>query len=109
MGLMSYWWQSPRQQLGRLGTKITALPSLLSIDPRQFGKLTIRKAEALFERFRNVEFLPANKSSHDDNRRALDEALLVELLDVPADFLDDFNVIRHQWCAEPSVHGGKNT
>ena len=69
----------------------------------------MRKVENLFERFRNVEFLPANESYHDPNRKALDEALLVELLGVPADIVDDFDVIRRQWCAEPSVHGGKST
>ena len=27
----------------------------------------------------------------------------VELLGVPKDIVDDFDVIRRQWCAEPSV------
>ena len=69
----------------------------------------MRKAEALFDRFRDLEFLPANESYHDPNRKALDEALLVELLGVPGNIVDDFDVIRRQWCAEPSVHGGKKT
>ena len=109
LGLMSYWWGGTRQQLGRAVVKITALPSLLSIDPRQFDKAILAKADILFERFRDVEFLPANESYHDPNRKALDEALLVELLGVPKDIADDFDVIRRQWCAEPSVHGGKST
>ena len=109
LGLMSYWWGGTRQQLGRAVVKITALPSLLSIDPRQFDKTMLAKADVLFERFRDVEFLPANESYHDPNRKALDEALLVELLGVPKDIADDFDVIRRQWCAEPSVHGGKST
>ena len=88
---------------------ITTLPSFLIIDPREFDEPTMRKIEALFERFREVEFLPANESYHDPNRKALDEALLVELLCVPKDIADDFDVIRRQWCAEPSVHGGKST
>ena len=109
LGLMGYWWEGTRQQLGRTAVKITALPSLPSIDPREFDELSMRKAGALFERFRDVKFLPANESYHDANRKALDEALLVELLGVPADIVDDFDVIRRQWCAEPSVHGGKST
>ncbi len=109
LGLMSYWWEGARQQLGRTIMTITALPSFLVIDPREFDEPTMRKAGALFERFRDVEFLPANESYHDPNRKALDEALLVELLGVPKDIVDDFDVIRQQWCAEPSVHGGKST
>ena len=109
LGLMSYWWQGTRQQLGRTIMTISALPSLPSIDPRQFDEPTIRKAEDLFERFCDLEFLPANESYHDANRKALDEALLRELLGVPADIVDEFDVIRRQWCAEPSVHGGKST
>ena len=109
LGLMSYWWEGTRQQLGRARVKITALPSLLTIDPRRFDEAAIHKAEALFERFRGAEFLPANESHHDPARKALDEALLVELLGVPKDIADEFDVIRRQWCAEPSVHGGKST
>ena len=109
LGLMSYWWEGTRQQLGRTRVTISALPSVPSIDPREFDEPTMRKAEDLFERFRDMEFLPANESYHDANRQALDEALLVELLGVPKDIADDFDVIRRQWCAEPSVHGGKST
>lgn len=109
LGLMSYWWEGTRQQLGRVGVKITALPSLLSIDPRQFDREKIEKAESLFEQFRAVEFSPANESYNDANREALDEALLVGLLGVSKDVVDEFDLIRRQWCAEPSVHGGKKT
>lgn len=109
LGLMSYWWGGTRQQLGRTRVKITALPSLLTIDPQKFDEPTMREAKALFERFQGAEFLPANENYHDPARKALDEALLVELLGVPKDIADDFDLIRRQWCAEPSVHGGKST
>ncbi len=109
LGLMIYWWEGTRQQLGRTRVQITAIPSLLSIDPWEFDERALRKADALFERFRDVEFLPANESYHDAGRKALDEALLVELLGVPAELMDDFDLVRRQWCAEPSVHGGKKT
>ena len=106
---MVYWWTGSRQQPGRTILTISTLPSLLSIDPRQFNREKIKKAEDLFERFREVKFLPANESYRDANRKALDEALLVELLGVSEDVVDEFDLIRLQWCAEPSVHGGKKT
>ena len=109
LGLMVYWWTGSRQQLGRTIMTITTIESLLSIDTRQFDREKIKKAEDLFEQFREVKFLPANESYHDANRKALDEALLVELLGVSEDVVDEFNLMRLQWCAEPSVHGGKRT
>lgn len=109
LGLMVYWWVGSRQQSGRTIMTITTIESLLSINTQQFDKRKIKKAEDLFEQFHEVEFLPANESYRDANRIALDEALLVGLLDVPEDVVDEFNLIRRQWCSEPSVHGGKNT
>ena len=109
LGMMGYWWTGTRQQQGRSVVSLSHLPSLLSIDPREFDERALRKADALFERFRDAEFLPANESYHDASRKALDEALLVELLGVPANIAADFDLIRRQWCAEPSVHGGKKT
>lgn len=109
LGLMTYWWMGSRQQPGRTIVTISALPSLLSIDPRRFDEAMLAKADALFERFRTARFLPANESYHDPDRNALDHALLVDLLGVPSDVAADFDVVRRQWCAEPSVHGGKNT
>ena len=109
LGLMGYWWAGTRQQLGRTVVTISALPSMPSIDVRRFDKAMLVKADTLFERFSDAEFLPANESYHDPARKALDAALLEELLGVPKDIADDFDVIRRQWCAEPSVHGGKST
>ena len=88
---------------------VSTLPSLLSIDPRRLDQTCLERADALFDRFRAMPFLPANESYRDSNRKALDEALLVSLLGVAADFMDEFDLIRRQWCAEPSVHGGKST
>ncbi len=32
-----------------------------------------------------------------------------DLFGLPTDILEPLAVIRKQWCAEPSVHGGKGT
>ena len=109
LGLMTYWWTGSRQQPGRTILTISALPSLLSVDTQKFNRQKIKKADALFEQFSKVKFLPANESYRDANRKALDEALLVELLGVSEDVVDEFDLVRLQWCAEPSVHGGKKT
>ena len=45
----------------------------------------------------------------DGARKALDHAVLIDLLGLPEDVMEPLAVLRHQWCAEPSVHGGKST
>ena len=55
------------------------------------------------------KFLPANEAYRDPVRKALDRFLLLELLELPEEILEPFDRLRLQWCAEPSVHGGKRT
>ncbi|MYG19375.1 MAG: hypothetical protein F4208_07365 [Gemmatimonadales bacterium] len=63
----------------------------------------------LFDTFNDRDFLPANEAYRDASRIALDEAVLVDLLELPRSVLEPLGVIRRQWCAEPTVHGGKGT
>ena len=106
LGLMSYWWGGTRQQLGRTAVTISALPSLLALDIQQFNDDMKEQADHLFNRFSRVEFLPANEASQDENRIALDNTLF-GLLGVSPSVIEGFDLIRQQWCNEPSVHGGK--
>ena len=108
-GLMTYWWIGSKQQKGRAVPSISTLGSLIALDTRQFNDSMFDKVDELFERFESVEFLPANECFRDENRKALDEALLIELLDIPHSIVDEFDFTRSQWCAEPRVHGGKST
>ena len=109
LGLMTYWWIGTKQQKGRTRLTISTLESLVALDTRQFDDSMFDKVNEIFERFESVEFLPANECFRDENRKALDEALLIELLDIPRSIVDEFDFIRSQWCAEPRVHGGKST
>ena len=106
LGLMSYWWCGTRQQLGRTVVTISALPSLIAVDARQFAKADFDLWEDLFKRFEKEPFLPANEAFQDKNRIALDSALF-DLLGVSPSVKEGFDLIRRQWCNEPSVHGGK--
>ena len=53
--------------------------------------------------------LPANEAWRDDVRHALDRAVLTRMLGLPEDVMEPLGVLRCQWCAEPSVHGGNGT
>ena len=107
LGLMAFWWAGSRQQQGRARITISQLPKLLVLDPRALPPGKLDRASAIFEEFRGRPLLPANEAYRDDIRKALDRAVLVDLLDLPEDMLEPLDNLRLQWCAEPSVHGGK--
>ena len=109
LGLLAFWWIGSRQQQGRARLTITQLPGLTVLDPRHLSEEQIAQAEAIFERFKEAVFLPANEAYRDETRKALDRAVLVDLLRLPESTLDPLSILRDQWCAEPSVHGGKST
>ncbi len=109
LGLLAFWWIGTRQQQGRVCLTITQLPRLTVLDPRSLSREQLAQAENIFEQFKEKEFLPANEAYRDDARQALDRAVLVDLLNLPEAVLEPLAILRDQWCAEPSVHGGKKT
>ena len=109
LGLLAFWWIGSRQQQGRAILTITQLPRLKVLDPRHLSGEQIAQAEDIFEAFKEAEFRPANEAYRDDTRKALDRAVLVDLLRLPEVVLGPLSILRDQWCAEPTVHGGKST
>ena len=109
LGLLAFWWVGTRQQQGRACLTITQLPRLTVLDPRSLSQEQLAQAENIFEQFKEKEFLPANEAYRDVARQALDRAVLVDLLHFPEAALEPLAILRDQWCAEPSVHGGKKT
>ena len=72
----------------------------------------MKRCRAIFEDFKDRMFLPANEAYRDDTRKDLDRALLfgaTSVLQFDQGLEEGLDVLRKQWCAEPSVHGGKST
>ena len=109
LGLVSFWWTGGRQQLGRSVMTITHLPELLTLDIRRLSPAQVEISQQMFAEFLDHDFLPANEAYHDPARQALDRAVLIDLLGLPESILESLAVLRLQWCAEPTVHGGKST
>lgn len=109
LGLMAFWWVGSRQQQGRTRLTISRLPKLTILDVRTLNAVQLAQANALSEDFRERKFLPANEAYRDETRMALDRAVLCNLFGLPVEILEPLAVLRKQWCAEPSVHGGKST
>ena len=109
LGLATFWWRGSRQQQGRSILTISRIEGLVALDPRQLGEERLVLARRLLDQFRARPFLPASEAYRDPVRKDLDRALLVDLLALPATVLEPLDLFRRQWCAEPSVHGGKAT
>lgn len=109
LGLISFWWMGTRQHLGRARVTVSALPELTVLDPRALSRGQITKSGQLFKQFQSQELLPANEAYRDEVRKALDRAVLVDLLGLPRTLTSDLDLLREQWCSEPSVHGGRGT
>lgn len=108
-GLIARWWVSTRQQSGRACLTVTTLGSIPVLDLRAIpAEVLVTLAETL-ERFAAHDLLPANEAYRDLVRCDLDKAVLCEVLGLPESILDPLATVREQWCAEPSVHGGKAT
>ena len=106
LGLIAFWFTGTRQHQGRACLTIKTLPSLPVLDTRSLSAAQIERSEAMFDAFAPREFLPAHQAHLDETRRDLDRAVLVDLLGLPDDLIEPLDVLREQWCQEPSVHGG---
>ena len=108
LGLMLHWWEGSKQQQGRSRITISRHPSLIVLDPRKLETKDFDRIALIFDAFVDRAFLPAHEAYRDNVRQDLDRALLIDLLGMPVHILDAVDVLRQQWCAEPSVHGGKS-
>ena len=112
LGLIQFWWHGARQQQGRASITITKLPDLPVLDPRELTGQRLDRCRMIFSEFKDRDFLPANEAYRDETRKALDRKLLfgvTSVLQLAPDLEGSLDLLRNQWCAEPSVHGGKVT
>ena len=108
VGLMMYWWQGTRQQQGRSIFTISRLPELNVLDTRHLSESQLQQCRTICNEFRSRSLLPANEAYCDPVRKELNSALW-HILELPRNLLPNLDLVREQWCAEPSVHGGKQT
>ena len=108
LGLMMFWWTGTRQQQGRSNITISKLPELNVLDAQRLGASQLQQCQAVCDEFHSRSLLPANEAYRDPVRKELDAALWA-ILGLPDTLLTNLDLLRNQWCAEPSVHGGKQT
>ena len=108
LGLLSYWWNSSRQQPGRGRTTRQLIPFLPVLDLRTLTDAQLATAEAIFNEFREKELEPAHLADADPNRALLDRRVVCDLLGFDEGVYQAVRRLAAKWCAEPSVRGGKN-
>ena len=107
LGILCYWWNSGRQDSGRGDMTIRSAGSLPVLDFRTLTDGQLRKAEAIFNEFRDKELKPAYLADADPNRALLDRRVVCDLLGFDEETYAGVRRLAAKWCAEPSVHGGK--
>jgi len=107
LGLLSYWWNSSRQQSGRGRMTRQLIPLLPVLDFRTLSDAQLATVEYLFNEFRNLELQPAYLADADPNRALLDRRVVCDLLGFHDDTYQAVRRLAQMWCLEPSVHGGK--
>jgi len=109
LGLIAFWWVGTRQQQGRACLPISQLSNLIALDVRKLSGDQLSRADSIFDSYMNQHLRPANEAWDDGVRQHLDRSVLIDLLELPVRILEPLDLLRRQWCAEPTVHGGKST
>lgn len=112
LGLLAWWWRAGRQQKGRAILTVSQLPGLPTLDYRLLTDDQLKKADEIYDRFTSgdtkLTLRPANEAWHDEARHQLDRAVLEEVLGLDWSAIEGpLSTLRHQWCSEPTVHGGQ--
>ncbi len=110
LGLFCHWAHSSKQQMGRGTLRQQTLETLPTLDVRELSDEALANAEKLFERLKYKRMLPVNECAYDSIRKELDSCLLTEVLGITSDnVLESMQTLREMLCAEPSIHGGKQS
>lgn len=107
LGLLGFYALGTRTQAGRTSLSSTRRGNMLVLDPRRLTGEQLTTAEDIFTRFKDREFKAAREASTDETRKALDAAMLGELLGLDGDVLERVKVIRDRWCREPHLTGSR--
>ena len=110
LGLLCHWGHSSKQQMGRGTLRQQTLKTLPTLDVRVLSDEALANAEAFFQRLKYKRMLPVNECDHDPVRKELDDCLLTEVLGIAdSNVLESMQTLREMLCAEPSIHGGKQS
>ena len=109
LGMLSYWILSNRRQDGRGQITITFIPNIPVLDITKLCTSQLDAAVRMFDDLQDRILLPGNQAWQDEVRQELDRRLLTEVLRLDDRAVEQLDILRRQWCAEPTVTSVKNT
>lgn len=107
LGLLLYWWFSSRQQSSKASMTRLVIPQMPVLDFRTLSDQQLRAAEDAFSELSGLELQPAYLADADPHRALLDRRVICDLLGFDEEVYRGVRLLAQKWCAEPSVHGGK--
>ncbi len=108
-GMAAYWLESDRGQDGRGGTTVTHIPDIPVLDVTKLNAAQLQAAVKIFDDIKERELKAANEAWNDPVRQELDRRLLTEVLNLDDDAVAQLDILRRQWCKEPTVTAAKAT
>ena len=109
LGLVGYWMESNRSQNGRGTTTVTAIPAIPVLDVTKLSSAQLAATVKIFDDLQEQTLLPANEAWRDAVRKDLDRRLLNEVLGLDEKAVEQLDILRLQWCSEPTVTSTKTT
>ena len=109
LGMIGYWMESNRTQNGRGSTTVSAIPNIPTLDVTALSVDRLAAAARIYDDLCETRMLPANECYRDPVRRELDRRLLTEVLGLDDAAAGQLDILRNQWCQEPTVVGTKKT
>jgi hypothetical protein len=110
LGIIIYWWQSSKQQVGRGIIGKVSLSDFPILDVEKLNSETINEAVKLFDLFSDKQLLPIHEIANDENRRELDELFFGTVMGFPQSLISKngpLDILRKKLSKEPSIRGGK--
>ena len=109
LGIMAYWVESNRNQDGRGGITVTAIPNIPLLDVTHLTNAQMDASVSIFDELQKKTLLPANEAWRDPVRQELDHRLFIEVLELDEMAVEQLGILRRQWCREPTVTSTKRT
>lgn len=109
MGMICFWIMSNRGMGARGSTTVTAIPDIPALNIPRLAKKKVSALVGIFDELKSEKMLPANESYRDHVRQELDRRILTQVLGLGDEAVEQFVILRDQWCAEPTVTGTKST
>lgn len=113
LGMLCYWMHSAKRQAGRGWIRLTSLRSMPTLDVRQLDDTALQNARHIFEEMKHRNMLPFHQMIEDEVRQELDLLLLSDVLRFDEKTHPEVHIglriLRERLCAEPSIHGGRQS